>query len=270
MPRGSPAEFRRRYGPWALVVGGSRGLGAALAEALAARGLALLLVARGRRELEQTAAGLRQGYGVEVRELAADVGAQDFLSTLEAAAAGLQIGLLVCNAAATYTGDYLRAPAGRDEEIVRTNCLAAAALCRWLAPTLCRRGRGGILLMSSLAGFQGSPWVTLYGASKAFLMSLGEGLHHELRPRGVDVTAVCPGPTLTPGYIAVKPDPRRRLPLEMEPERVVQAALGGLGRKPLVIPGLGNRAAHLLTSRLLSRRRAVAMMGRSTRGLYEG
>jgi len=105
---GGPEEFRRKYGPWALVAGGSQGIGACLAAELAARGLNLLLVARRREALEASARELQGSAGVEVRTLCADLAVPSAAHTLQAAAAGLEIGLLVLNAAAAYTGLFLR------------------------------------------------------------------------------------------------------------------------------------------------------------------
>jgi short-subunit dehydrogenase len=264
----SARRFARRYGPWALVAGGSQGMGAAWAEALARQGLNLVLVARHPGPLAATAAAVRERFSVEVREVVADLSAPEVAETLETALEGLELGLLVYNAAVSHTGAFLEAPEELYERLVAVNCRSALALCRRFAERFVKRGRGGILIMSSLAGLQGSPWVTAYGASKAFLINLGEGLAEELRPQGVDVTVVCAGPTLTPNYIASKKDPSRGMLLEMKPEAVVTAGLCALGRKPLVIPGFLNRAARLFMSRILPRRLAVAMMGRNTGSLY--
>jgi short-subunit dehydrogenase len=247
-----------------VAEGFAEGLGAAYAEALAARGLNLVLVARTAEALAATAAALRERFPVEVREVVADLGDGRIIRTLKAAVEGLDIGLLLYNAAVSHTGPFLAASLELYERLVAVNCRGALALCRWFAERFVVRGSGGILIMSSLAGLQGSPWVTVYGASKAFLINLGEGLAEELRPQGVDVTVVCAGPILTPNYIASKKNPQRGMPLEMTPQAVVRIGLRALGRKPLVIPGFLNRAARLFMSRLLPRRLAVAMMGRST------
>ena len=270
MSRRVAGEFSERYGPWALVAGGSQGLGACFAEALAACGLDLVLVARGAEALAAEASRLREGFAVQVVTVAADLGTPQGLESVEGAIAELDLGLLVYNAAVSHTGGFLDADLELYQALVSVNCRGALELCYRLGGRFVQRGKGGLLIMSSLAGTQGSPWVTAYGASKAFLLSLGEGLAEELGPKGVDVTVVCAGPILTPNYVASKTNPARRMPLETSPQRVVRAALRALGRKPVVIPGILTRAAHLLMSRLLPRRRAVAMMGRSTGNLYGG
>jgi short-subunit dehydrogenase len=131
---------------------------------------------------------------------------------------------------------------------------------------MARRGRGGLLLVSSLAGGQGNPWLAAYAASKAFEIVLAEGLWAELRGRGVDVLACRAGATRTPAYEATRP--RAEVPL-MAPEAVAEGALRALGRGPVVVTGAVNRAAAFLFTRLLPRRLAIRVMERATRRLYE-
>lgn len=128
------------------------------------------------------------------------------------------------------------------------------------------RGRGGILLVASLAGGQGTPIVATYAASKAFEIILAEGLWDELGPAGVDVLACRAGPTRTPTFEASRP--RKKVPT-MEPEAVVEEALAALGRKPVVVAGRLNRAVNFVMQRLLSRPGAIRFMGRHTRQMYE-
>ena len=263
-------EFRRRYGPWALVAGGSQGIGAELAAELAARGLNLLLVARGRVALEARAHALRDAHGVQVRTVATDLADPAAADVVQAAAADLEIGLLVLNAAAAYTGLFLRSTAADSLRIVDTNCRTPLAMIHRWVPAMVERRRGGLLIMSSMAGFQGAPLVTVYGASKAFLIGLGEGLAAELAPHGVDVLVCVAGATRTPSYLAGKLADRGRTAIESEPEAVARIAVRALGRKPLVVAGAVNRAVRLLLGRLLSRRAAVRLLHRGTRNLYRG
>jgi short-subunit dehydrogenase len=130
------------------------------------------------------------------------------------------------------------------------------------------RGRGGIILTSSLSGFQGNPMLAHYAATKAYNLVLAEALWDECRSSGVDVLAVCPGATLTPGYLATRAAPPRfGFPPEMSADTVVEEALRALGRQPHIIPGWGNRVAAFIMQRLLPRRRAIEMMGRVGRRL---
>jgi short-subunit dehydrogenase len=259
--------FATRYGPWALVAGGSKGLGAAFAQGIARRGVNLLLAAREEAVLEATASGLRSEHSVQVRPILLDLADGDLLSELERESQGAEIGLLVCNAAA-YTGPFLRAELAEYWKILDVNCRATLSLIHVLGERMASRGRGGIVVMSSLAAFQGAPYVAAYGATKGFLLNLAEALWRELKPRGVDVLACCAGATRTPNYLASKPPGAGPTALEMEPQAVAEEALRALGRKPFVVPGGLNRLARLLLSRLLPRSTAVRIMAASTGAMY--
>ena len=128
------------------------------------------------------------------------------------------------------------------------------------------RGRGGLVLMSSLAGFQGAPNIAAYAASKAFNTTLGESLWSELSPLGVDVTVCCAGAIRTPGYAAASAA-GAEAPGTLDAGRVAADALNGLGRGPVVVPGTLNKIARFLLGRLLSRRAAIGLMAQSTRTL---
>jgi short-subunit dehydrogenase len=136
---------------------------------------------------------------------------------------------------------------------------------------MAERGRGGIVLMSSLTAFQGTPLVATYGATKAFGLTLAEALWDELAERGIDVLACCAGATLTPGYERVTP--RRGsigfAPRLQDPDEVAREALDALGRRPLIVTGRGNRVVSFMMRRLMSRQRAVLTIGREMRNRYE-
>jgi short-subunit dehydrogenase len=262
--------FVRRFGPWALVAGGSEGLGAAFASELAGQGLDLILVARRPAPLEQTAADLRARFGVHVRTVSLDLSDPEFLSTLSLQTAQLSIGLLVCDAAHALTGRFLDSGLADCLRVLDTNCRAPLSLIHHFGGVMAERGRGGIVIMSSLSAFWGSPYVAAYGATKAFLLNLGEALWKELGDRGVSVTVCAAGPVLTPNYISSKPAGAGPSALEMEPREVARAALSGLGRKPLVIPGRLNRLARFFMSHLVSRRAAIELLAKNTGDMYGG
>jgi short-subunit dehydrogenase len=262
-------EFRAKYGPWALVAGGSVGLGAEFATQLAARGLHLLLVARRSAPLEARAQTLRADYGVQVRPIAVDLGAPDLMQTLRAQAGDVEIGLLVYNAALSPIGRFLDQPLDEKLHVLDVNCRAPMILAHELGRAMAARRRGGIVLVSSLSGLQGSALIATYAATKAFDLVLGEGLFDELREDGVDVLAFCAGATRTPNYEASQP--RRTsmfAPPVMEPGPVVAEALATLGRAPSGIAGRANRIASFFMSRVMPRRVAVRTMGRTTRAMY--
>ncbi|HTB72574.1 MAG TPA: SDR family NAD(P)-dependent oxidoreductase [Polyangiaceae bacterium] len=257
------APFVSRYGPWAIVAGASEGLGAAFAAALAARGCNLILLARRAELLAEVKARVETG-SIEVRALACDLARPDLASALEAMTRNLDVGLGVYNAAYAPIGNLLERSTEDLLRVVDVNVRGPLVFARSLAPAMVARRRGGIVLMSSLAGFQGSPRIATYAASKAFNTVLGEGLWGELSPHGVEVLVSCAGAIRTPGY---KNSARGDAPGTLDPSVVAERTLDALGRGATVVPGAINRFARFLLGRVLSRRAAVALMAKSTRDL---
>jgi short-subunit dehydrogenase len=252
--------FRERYGPWALVAGASEGLGAAFATELSARGLNVILVARRAKELSTVASRLATSAVTVV----ADLSTVDGVAAAVAAAQEHEVGLVVANAATSPIGSFIRQPPDELERALELNCGAPMRLARGLLPAMVERGRGGLVVMSSLAGQQGSPPITMYAATKAFGAILAEGLWAELRGTGVDVVTCVAGAISTPGLAGVK---TRTAPGTRTPEQVVAAALGGLGHGPRVVPGLAMRLSSVLMTRVLPRRTAISVIARASRDL---
>ncbi len=257
-------EFAERYGPWAVVVGASEGLGAAFAHAIAAKGVAVVLLARRAAVLDEVAAAIREAHGVEVRTAACDAGSPDFADTLLAVTDGLAVGLLIYNAARAPIGAFLDTPLDDLLGVVDVNIAGPLRAARTLTPPMAARGRGGLVLMSSLAGLQGSPRIATYAASKAFNLVLAEGLWRELSPHGVDVLVSCAGAIRTPGYAGAS---TKDAPGTLDAEVVAARTLGALGRGPRVVPGAINQLASAAMGRLLPRRLAIAIMDANTREL---
>ncbi|MDB4966540.1 MAG: putative short chain dehydrogenase [Myxococcales bacterium] len=259
------ADFAARYGKVALIAGASSGLGAEFARQLAARGLDLVLLARRAELLDSLAVELREAHKVDVRTFAVDLGAPDLLDRVRAATAGLEVGLVVYNAAHSLIGPFLEQSLADKLRIIDVNCRGPLTLADEFGRIMAARGKGGLLLMASMAAAQGSPLVATYAASKAFDLVLAEGLWEELGKHGVDVLACRAGATRTPNYEASRPS--GRVPI-MEPAAVVRRALDSLGKRPSVVPGFVNRLGDLFMTRLLSRRAAIVFMGKTTRRLY--
>ena len=262
--------FVTRYGPWALVAGASEGIGASFAKALASRGLPVALVSRRCSPLESLAASIARDHGVETLPLSADLATPGVAAEIAAALGQREIGLLVANAAYSPIGRFVDSPLEEQERALAVNVAAPLALAHRFGAGMARRGRGGIVLMSSLTAFQGTAMIATYAATKAFNLVLAEGLWDELRERGVDVLGCVAGATATPGYLATTPRrPSRFSPKAMDPDAVAEEALGRLGTTPSIVAGRANRAVSLFMARLLSRKRAVTTIGRATRRLYE-
>ena len=256
----SARPFAAAYGPWALVAGGSEGLGAAFAHELARRGLHLVLVARRPEPLAETAALLRQTTGAQVQTVTADLGAPGAIDLVAEATADRPVGLVVANAATSPTGPFTAITEADVGAVADLNCRATALLAHRFLPPMVERGRGGLILMSSLAGLQGVPGLAVYSASKAFLITLAEALWAENRGSGVDVIACCPGAVTTPGY---RQATRRTAPGATTPEQVAAAALDALGTGFRVVPGQLNRLSTVTLERLLPKRAAIAVLGRA-------
>ncbi len=261
-------EAFSKYGPWAVVAGASIGLGECFSRKLAARGMNLVLIARGAEKLELLADELRVAHSVEVRTAALDLGQADVIESLQPVIADLEVGLLVYNAAYGEIGDFLETELEDKLKTLDVNCRGPLLFVSAFAPGMVERGRGGILLMSSMTGFCGSAKVSTYAASKAFNTVLGEGLWEDFRRRGVDVLVAVAGATKTPNFIEATPAAKVKGLFAMEPEPVVEEALRALGKGPTRIAGALNKLVAFVTNRLLSRRAAVGFLASKMRDLY--
>ncbi|MGV0837878.1 SDR family NAD(P)-dependent oxidoreductase [Mycolicibacterium thermoresistibile] len=191
--------FAARYGPWALVAGASDGVGAALSEQLATRGVNVVLLARRADVLGELAAGISERTGAATRTVCVDLADPEATRQIIAATADLEIGFLAyCAGADPRFQPFLDTPIADAEATVQRNCLVPMRLCHHFAPSMVQRGRGGIMIFGSGAGFAGGPNMVAYGATKAFDMVFAEALWAELHDKGVDVLGLILGKTDTP------------------------------------------------------------------------
>lgn len=261
--------FKERYGLTALVAGASEGLGAAYAHSLAGRGLNLVLIARRKAPLETIATQITGKYGVKVLTVNCDLAAPDALQKITAAIGDTSINLLVYNAALSYIGPYLSTGLATHTNIASVNMFSPLALLHYFGGKMVERRRGGIIIMTSIAGFQGAGYLATYAATKAFNRVLAEGLWYEWRPQGVDVIACCAGATLTPNYINTKPGKASSLePKPQLPGQVVEECLRRLGTTPVFISGRGNKLVSFLMQHIFSRKKAIETMGDGMRKMY--
>jgi short-subunit dehydrogenase len=205
-------NFSEKYGPWALVVGASEGLGAAFAHGAAARGCNVALVARTESKLEATANALRDVHQVQTRVIKADLATPDAAKLVLDGISDLDVGLFIYNAAVEPQGLFIETS---DDELLRNihvNCTVPTQLTKAFAGRMVARGSGGIGLCSSMGALQGIKVFAAYGAAKSYELILAEGLWDELRDQGVDVMAYVIGMTLTPEF-------RRRLEVTPEVEQ---------------------------------------------------
>lgn len=225
-------NFKSKYGPWALVAGASEGLGASFAEGLAKRGINLILIARRLDKLEELAYQLHSTYAVEVEVYSLDLG--DF-KALKNLISGLSqaIGLLVYNAAYSPIGYFEDITEEDLSKIIDVNIKTPMLMTKLLSVAMIERAKGGIVLMSSLAGSQGSPKIATYAASKAFNTIFAEGLWLELKQHGIDVLASCAGAISTPGY--KKAQSTKDAPGTLTANQVAETTLKSLGNGPTIL-----------------------------------
>jgi short-subunit dehydrogenase len=241
---------KQRFGPWALVTGASSGIGRAFAAQLAASGINLVLAARRLSVLDEVGRDLTRQYGVQVRTVRVDLTAPDFLTILIDATSGLDLGLVVSNAGDMNLGEFLATPHEALLAELRVNAEAHLSVTHHFGDVLARRGRGGILLVSSVAGIQGVPYIANYSATKSYILSLGEALHRELSARGVRVSVLVPGATATPMTARFGADKTAAGRMMMSAEACAAEGLAALAaNRAARISGRMNRAVVALTSR---------------------
>lgn len=257
-------ERLRGYGPWAVVTGASDGIGRAAAAELAAHGVHVVLVARRQERLDALADELARRHGIRTRVLALDLGRPAALQPLQQATSDLDVGLLVAAAGYGITGPLAGSDLAQELDQLQVNAGAVLSQCWHFGRVFAARRRGGIILMSSVVAFQGTPMSANYAATKAYVQSLAEGLRHELKPCGVDVLASAPGPVAT-GFASRA---RMRMSQAEAPGVVARETLAALGRQGTVRPG---GLAKLLGWSLATAPRAlrVAIMGRIMSGMAE-
>lgn len=194
-------DFRRKYGPWALIAGASEGTGAAFARQLAEKGLNLILVARREGPLAALADRLRADHGVECVTASVDLGANDATARMVDAVAGREVGLFVSNAGADpNASQFLDRDIEAWDALAMRNVMTVMRSVHHFARAMRERQRGGIILVGSGACYGGLPGIAAYSATKAFDLMLGEGLWAELRPHGVDVLGLIMNRTDTPAH----------------------------------------------------------------------
>jgi short-subunit dehydrogenase len=232
-----------RYGPWVLIAGASDGIGEAFARQLAGQGFKLVLIARRGEVLGALAADLVEQYGVEVRGISIDLTSANLLENLRQVTDGLEIGLLIYNAGAVHGASFFHDQSlAHVLGLISLNCTGPASLCHHYGGLMRERGRGGIILLSSMAALSGGSYTAAYNATKSFDLILAESLWHELAPRGVDAMCLMAGATLTPSMLASNEN-FSQYPNAMNPGDVAAEGLAQLGKGPVWVAGSHNRDA---------------------------
>ncbi len=244
-------DFVRRYGPWALVVGGSDGLGAAFVHQIAARGINCVIVARRQNVLDALAVDVRREHRVEVRTASIDLAADGAAAALAAAVAGIDLGLVVFNAGAEASGStFLESPLEHWRAINRRNIDTLTEALHSFGSRLAAQRRGGIVIVGSIAALGGGARSGIYSATKGYALNLGESLWAELKPLGVDVLTLLFAIADTPTLRAVLA--RNGIPIEAAnatpPAEIVRATLDAIADGPTLTFGVAADSPDTLTS----------------------
>lgn len=224
-----------KYGPWAVIVGGSEGVGAEFATQLAESGINLVLLARKEGPLEETATASR-ALGVEVRTLSVDLLDSEAFKRIKEVTDDIDVGLLIYNAGAnTYGHEFVTGDLTQFQSVIDLNITSQLQLVHHFGARLRGRGRGGILLVGSLSGYLGSAQISIYSAVKSFCRTFAEGLWLEMQDHGVDVLELVLGLTRTPAMA------RAGLNMDLpglrisEPRDVAMQGLANIANGPVVV-----------------------------------
>lgn len=253
---------KERFGPWAVVTGASSGIGREFARQLASAGLNLVLVARRRALLEELSQNLSREFQIQCKVVALDLTREGFVSDIDAAVKGLDVGLLVSMQGAGTAGEFLRTSREDLREVLSINLISHLELVHRFAPMLARRGRGGIVLVGAMGGSVGVPYLANVAATKAYVEALGEALHIELKEHNVNVFTLLPGPTdtdLLAQEFGLDVDAMPMKPMAVD--RCVAEGLEGLqANQSSRIPGRLNRVMKSLMPTGLARKLMTRMM----------
>jgi short-subunit dehydrogenase len=262
-------NIKQKYGATALVAGASEGLGAAYAHALASCGCNLVLIARRTEPLEIIAADLRDKYKIQVNTFSIDLSTPDASEVIIASLKGIEINFFVYNAAISHIGPFLTHPLREHEKITTANMMTPMKLVHHFGNEMMKKGKGGIVLMTSMAALQGGGFIATYSATKAFNLILAESLWYEWKNKGVDIIACCAGATTTPNFLNTKPGATGLIkPPLQSPEAVVKECLHKVGKTPSFVSGTSNKLASFFMHRLLPRKLAAIILGNTTKKMY--
>jgi len=253
-------NFKKKYGPWAIVTGASSGIGKEIAKQLAIEGLNVVVIARRENLLNDLKQELERNYHIKVRPIAMDLLEPEAIKKLSEETIDLDIGLIIPNAGMEMSGEFVDGDMQKNTALVQLNTLVPMQIANVFGKRLKERRKGGILFLSSLFGYQGIPYVANYAATKAYILTLGEALNVELSPYGVDVTVLSPGLTETEMSENMGIDFKKMPIFSMHPSYVARTGLSTLGKKTAVVPGLLNKI-YAWENRFIPRSWPVKLFG---------
>ena len=244
-------HLRENHGNWALITGASSGIGEEFAKQLAMLNFNLVLVARRKENLENLSRELVSQHNIETIIIPVDLSNLEFLKEIELQVKHVEIGLLINNAGFAITGSFFEDKLENQLSLLDVNCKAPLILSHYFGNKMIKKGKGAIVNIASASAFLPMPFWTSYAASKAFLLHFTEGLWYELKEKGIDVLAVCPGGTKTEFAKTANIQSHG-----MNVENVVSETLKNIGKKPTIVIGFNNKIS-ILFLRLFSRKTLI-------------
>ncbi|MBV1909368.1 MAG: SDR family NAD(P)-dependent oxidoreductase [Kangiellaceae bacterium] len=260
------SSLYKQYGPTALVTGATSGIGNAFAFQLAAMGFDLIIVSRNEENLEQVSREIKAKHSVNIYFRAIDLSDASQVETMLDSVQDFNIGLVINNAGWGIPGVFQKHLISDSLKELQLNVTTPLSIARHFIDRVTdKRERAGLIFLSSIAGYTGSPYLAGYAAAKAWVLNFGMALGIELKPKGIDVLVVAPGPTKT-GMFGIDNLDFEKLPMHwMRPEEVAKEGLRALGKKTIVIPGRINRVMNFISSRIMSKPFAMFMFGKMMR-----
>lgn len=253
-------RFRKKYGPWTCIAGGTEGLGLEFTLLAAEYGLHVAVIGRNKEKLDSTAEAVKSRFAVNCLPIQCDLSDRNALNLVTRALEDRQVGLFIYNACASIVGPFLSYSRDDHLKVIETNCTGPLIFTRYFGEKMTEIRKGGIILMSSMSGLQGTPLVAGYAASKAYNLVLAQSLWKEFGYYNVDVLSCVAGATLTPNYLKTKTAGRSSSAPEMKPRPVAEESFRKLGKTPYLIPGWKNKAAVFFLKHLLGKKGAVNMV----------
>ena len=254
------SSLKQKYGDWALVTGASSGIGKELVKELAKQGFNVVFVARHEQLLSQLADELQKSYQIKTQVEAVDLLEDGAVSKLYNAVSDLNIGLVMPAAGIDEMSRLFEKEYSSIDRMLKLNIQVPTEMAHVFGRKMAARKRSGIILVSSLFGYQGIPNFAGYAAAKAYILTLGEALYSELSRQGIDVLVLSPGLTDTPFSQNMKINFSRLPMFAQKPARVAKVGLRSIGRKPTVVSGFINKF-YAWENRLIPRSWPVGLFG---------
>ncbi len=256
--------LKEKYGAWALITGASSGIGEGFARRLASENFNLILVGRRKERLEKLSRELTEKHKVEIIIAPVDLSQEKFMDEVKGYIGNKEIGILINNAGFGYNGEFVDADPDISERMIKVNCIAPTQLTHYFGLKMAERKRGAIIFLGSVVGYTPTPFTTVYSATKAFNLFMGEALWYELRKHNIDVLALNPGGTATEFQQVAGTSAG---PVARSVEDVVNTAMKKLSKQPSVVDGFYNKILSVLP-RLITRRFALKIAGYMRKKLF--